>query len=70
MIIQLFKSFSDLSKEPDQLFGRDLLLSLISLYWFTQTIHSSMGLYGENQEPLLNSGEKDKPIMEIANTLP
>jgi pimeloyl-ACP methyl ester carboxylesterase len=53
-ILQIFKNFSDPSKDIEQLFERDELLANITLYWVTGTIHSSIRLYGETmKKPLI-----------------
>jgi pimeloyl-ACP methyl ester carboxylesterase len=53
-ILQIFRNFSDPSKDLETLFARDQLLANISLYWLTRTIHSSIRLYGETmKKPLL-----------------
>lgn len=52
-LLEIFRSFSDPSKSIEELFERDALLAHITLYWATQTIYSSMRLYGETaKEPL------------------
>ena len=40
-------------------FTKDELLSNVSLYWFTQTIHSSIRLYNENSKAPLRFKEND-----------
>jgi pimeloyl-ACP methyl ester carboxylesterase len=52
-ILQIFKSFSDPGKSLSDLFDRDDLLDNITLYWVTETIHSSIRLYRETlKKPL------------------
>ncbi|HEY8969377.1 MAG TPA: epoxide hydrolase [Puia sp.] len=52
-ILQIFKNFSDPSKEIEDLFARDRLLANITLYWVTRSIYSSIRLYGETvHDPL------------------
>jgi pimeloyl-ACP methyl ester carboxylesterase len=46
-ILEKFRSWSDCGGEPERVFARDDLLTNISLYWFTQTIGSSIRLYRE-----------------------
>lgn len=58
-ILQVFRSFSDPGMPLEQLFEKDELLSNITLYWITQTIHSSMRLYSEVQKEPLDFGEHD-----------
>lgn len=58
-ILQLFHSFSDRSQLLDQLFDRDDLLANITLYWVTQTFHSSIRLYPETSSNPLQFGKDD-----------
>jgi pimeloyl-ACP methyl ester carboxylesterase len=58
-ILQIFKSFSDPQRPLEDLFDRDDLLAHVTLYWVTQTIHSSMGFYGERKEQPLAFGKDD-----------
>jgi pimeloyl-ACP methyl ester carboxylesterase len=52
-ILQIFKSFSDPAKSLSELFDRDELLDNVTLYWVTETIHSSIRLYRETlKKPL------------------
>ena len=48
-IIEKFRTWSDCDGEVERVFTRDELLTNISIYWFTQTIGSSMRLYWENR---------------------
>ncbi|MFX1706837.1 epoxide hydrolase [Chitinophaga sp. CC14] len=58
-ILQIFRSFSDPCAALEELFTRDELLSNVTLFWITQTIHSSMRLYNEIRKEPLEVGEKD-----------
>ena len=58
-ILQLFKSFSDPGVNIEALFTKDELLSHITLFWITQTIHSSMRLFSENSKEPLTFGKDD-----------
>ena len=58
-ILQAFKSFSDPSASPEDLFERDELLAHITLYWITQTMESSMRLYVAMKSEPLNFGKDD-----------
>ena len=52
-ILEKFYSWSDCNGNIESVFTKDELLSNVSLYWFTETIHSSIRLYNENiQSPL------------------
>jgi pimeloyl-ACP methyl ester carboxylesterase len=58
-ILQIFQSFSDPKSHPEDLFDRDELLGHVTLFWITQTIHSSMRLYSESIKEPLNFGKDD-----------
>jgi len=49
-IIEKFNSWSDNDGEIENVFTKDELLANVSLYWFTQTIHSSVRIYNENSK--------------------
>jgi pimeloyl-ACP methyl ester carboxylesterase len=59
-IVEKFRSWSDCGGDIETAISRDDLLTNISLYWFTQTITSSMRLYRESQAAPLafHSGER------------
>jgi pimeloyl-ACP methyl ester carboxylesterase len=44
-----FRAWSDCDGEIERVFSKDDLLTNISLYWYTQTIGSSMQMYWENR---------------------
>lgn len=46
-MIEKFRGWSDCDGEVERVFTKDELLTAISVYWFTQTIGSSMRLYWE-----------------------
>jgi microsomal epoxide hydrolase len=46
-IVEKFRAWSDCGGEVERAFTRDELLTCISIYWFSETIHSSMRLYHE-----------------------
>lgn len=46
-IIEKFHAWSDHEGSIENCFTKDELLANVSLYWFTQTIHSSMRIYHE-----------------------
>lgn len=58
-IIEKFNSWSDNNGEIYSVFTKDELLANITLYWITQTIHSSIRMYNENSKHPLQFGEKD-----------
>jgi len=49
-IIEKFNSWSDNDGDVEKVFTKDELLANVSLYWFTQTIHSSVRIYNENSK--------------------
>ncbi len=46
-IVEKFYSWSDCNGNIESVFTKDELLANVSLYWFTETIHSSTRLYNE-----------------------
>jgi pimeloyl-ACP methyl ester carboxylesterase len=48
-IVEKFRAWSDCEGEVERIFTKDELLTNISIYWFTQTIGSSMRLYWEGR---------------------
>ncbi|QEC69544.1 epoxide hydrolase [Panacibacter ginsenosidivorans] len=46
-IVEKFYAWSDCNGNIESVFTKDELLANISLYWFTETIHSSIRLYNE-----------------------
>jgi pimeloyl-ACP methyl ester carboxylesterase len=58
-IIEKFYSWSDCGGDIESVFTKDELLSNVSLYWFTETIHSSIRLYFENSKAPLRFSEND-----------
>jgi len=53
-IVEKFHGWSDCNGDVESVFTKDELLANISLYWFTETIHSSIRLYNESiRKPLL-----------------
>lgn len=58
-IIEKFYGWSDSHQNLESVFTKDELLSNISLYWFTETIHSSIRLYNETIKTPLHFKETD-----------
>lgn len=53
-IVEKFKGWSDSNGNIENSFTKDELLANVTLYWITQTIHSSMRIYNENsKKPLV-----------------
>lgn len=58
-IIEKFRAWSDNGGQLERAFSRDELLTNISLYWFTQTIGSSMRAYYESAHvPSPHTGQR------------
>jgi pimeloyl-ACP methyl ester carboxylesterase len=58
-ITEKFQSWSDCNGDIESIFTKDELLANIGLYWFTETIHSSMRLYNENSKQPLHFSSND-----------
>lgn len=68
-IVEKFRAWSDCGGDVEQAFTRDELLTNISIYWFTQTIGSSMRLYWEGRKRPLRfaSGERVRVPCAVAH---
>ena len=53
-IVEKSQAWSDCAGDIESRFTKDELLTTISLYWFTETIHSSTRLYYENAHDAAN----------------
>lgn len=58
-IIEKFNSWSDHNGNIEEVFTKDELLANVSLYWFTQSIHSSIRIYNENSKNPMVFGKND-----------
>jgi pimeloyl-ACP methyl ester carboxylesterase len=58
-ILEKYYGWSDCGGDLESLFSKDELLANISLYWFTETIHSSIRLYNENSKVPLRFSKND-----------
>jgi pimeloyl-ACP methyl ester carboxylesterase len=58
-IVEKFREWSDCEQDVYRCFTRDKLLANITLYWMTQTISSSFGLYHESRKTPLRFGADD-----------
>jgi pimeloyl-ACP methyl ester carboxylesterase len=67
-MVEKFRAWSDCNGEVERVFTKDELLTFISIYWFTQTISSSMRLYWEaRRNPLrFESGEQVRVPCAVA----
>ena len=58
-IIEKFNAWSDNNGAINSVFTNDELLANVTLYWITQTIHSSIRIYNENSKHPLQFGVND-----------
>jgi pimeloyl-ACP methyl ester carboxylesterase len=58
-IVEKFYGWSDCNGNIESVFTKDELLSNVSLYWYTETIHSSIRLYNENSQVPLHFSKND-----------
>lgn len=58
-IVEKFNGWSDNEGNIENVFSKDELLANVTLYWVTQTIHSSMRIYNENSRKPLVFGKND-----------
>ncbi|HMK74207.1 MAG TPA: epoxide hydrolase, partial [Myxococcaceae bacterium] len=67
-IVEKLRAWSDCDGDLERRFSKDRILTHLSVYWFTQTIHSSMRLYQEStRTPLqLAEGERIEPPTGVA----
>ncbi len=65
-IIEKFYGWSDNNGSIENVFSKDELLANVTLYWITQTIHSSIRIYNENSKHPLIFGEKDFVEVPVA----
>ena len=67
-IVEKMRSWSDCDGSVEQAFTLDALLTNISIYWFTETIGSSMRFYRENRlRPVrFSPGERVGPPLGVA----
>lgn len=68
-IIEKFRAWSDCGGDIERRFSKDELLTNLSLYWFTQSIGTSMQMYWENRlQPLrFGAGERVTPPVGFAH---
>jgi pimeloyl-ACP methyl ester carboxylesterase len=67
-IAEKFRAWSDCGGVIERAVSRDALLTNISIYWFTETITSSMRLYREtlSQPPQFDDGDRAPPPFGFA----
>ncbi len=59
-IIERFFAWSDCKGDLESIFTKDELLSNVTLYWITETIHSSFRLYHESRNAPLHFTKDDR----------
>lgn len=58
-IIEKFNGWSDNKGNVENIFTKDEMLANVTLYWLTQTIHSSIRIYNENSKKPFILGENE-----------
>ncbi|HET8735162.1 MAG TPA: epoxide hydrolase [Pricia sp.] len=58
-IVEKMLSWADYKDDIETAFTKDELLANVTLYWLTETIHSSIRLYGENSKYPIKLGKND-----------
>lgn len=68
-IIEKFNSWSDNEGNLENIFTKDEILANVTLYWVTQSIHSSIRIYNENSKNPMKFGINDfvTPPVAYAN---
>ena len=61
-IVEKFRTWSDCDGNIERAFSKDTLLTNIAIYWFTQTIGSSMHLYWERQRAPMQPPNVRPPV--------
>jgi len=64
-IAEKFRAWSDCGGEVERRFTKDELLTNISIYWFTETIHSSARLYFESARAPLQFKQTDRMTVPV-----
>jgi len=59
-IVEKFRAWSDCGGDTERSFSKDELLTNITIYWVTQTIHSSMRLYFDHRRDPGLLGSRDR----------
>ncbi len=58
-ILEKFNSWSDTNGHLENTFSKDHILANITLYWITESIHSSVRIYNENSKNPMEFGPND-----------
>lgn len=59
-IVEKYRTWSDCNGDVEARYSKDELLTIVTLYWVTQTISSSTRMYLENQRTLWVMGKDDR----------
>jgi pimeloyl-ACP methyl ester carboxylesterase len=59
-IVEKFRDWSDCDGDVERRFSKDELLNNVTLYWITETIHSSCRLYYESKKAPLHFGPGER----------
>jgi pimeloyl-ACP methyl ester carboxylesterase len=59
-IVEKLRSWADCEGNIESIFTKEELLANVTLYWLTETIHSSIRLYNENNKVKFKAGNPDK----------
>ena len=59
-IVEKYRTWSDCNGDVEARYTKDELLTIVTIYWVTQTISSSTRMYLENQRNLWVMGKDDK----------
>jgi pimeloyl-ACP methyl ester carboxylesterase len=62
-IVEKFRAWGDCDGNVERRFTKDELLTNVSIYWFTQTVHSSMRLYFESQKTPLHFKQGERVLV-------
>jgi pimeloyl-ACP methyl ester carboxylesterase len=61
--VEKFRDWADCDGDVERRFSKDELLSNVTLYWMTETIHSSCRLYNETSKAPLQFSRGDKVLV-------
>ncbi len=59
-IVEKYRTWSDCGGDVEESYTKDELLTIVTIYWVTQTISSSTRMYFENQKNLWVMGKDEK----------
>ena len=64
-MLEKWRAWADSGGDIDASFSRDFLLTVVTLYWATQTITSSMRDYVDNRWLAAELGPADGPLTAV-----